>query len=67
MWDIQLIRERWVRWFDEPFDTMSPAHDPTITDELNVWLLCSPPDDVPSRNEVEESIRMMAKPQGGGA
>ena len=58
--DIELIRERWVRWLHKLLNTKSPTLDPTITDELKVWPLCSPLDDVPSRYEVEEAIRAMA-------
>ena len=36
LWDIGLIRERWVRWFLKLLNIKSPTLDPTITDELQL-------------------------------
>ena len=35
--DIELIRERWVRWFHTLLDAKSPKLDPNIAEGLNQW------------------------------
>ena len=64
--DNALIRERWVRWFNKLLNTESPTLDPSNVDELKQWPPCRPLDDVPSRYEVEEAIRALAKRKAVG-
>ena len=64
--DNALIRERWVRWFRKLLNTKSPTLHPTIVGELKTWLPCRPPDDVPSRYEVEKAIRALANRKAVG-
>ena len=44
----------------ELLNTYSLTLDPNIVGELQKWPPCRPPDDVPSRHEVEEAIRALA-------
>ena len=36
--DVELIRERWVRWFYTLLNTKSPKLDPNIAEGLERWL-----------------------------
>ena len=64
--DNALIRERWVKWFHKLLNTKSPTLDRSIVDELKQWPPCRSLDDSPSRYEVEEAIRALAKRKAVG-
>ena len=49
-----------MRWFHKLLNTKSPTLDRSIVDELKQWPPCRPLDDVPSRYEVDDSIRALA-------
>ena len=55
-----LIREHWVRWFNNLLSTESPTVDQTIVGQLKTWPPCKLLDHDPSRHEVQEVIRAMA-------
>ena len=37
LWDVELIRERWVRWFHTLLNAKSPRLDPNIAEGLDQW------------------------------
>ena len=40
--DVEIIRERWVRWFHTRLNTKSPKLDPNIAEALYQWLEHTP-------------------------
>ena len=40
--DVELIRERWVRWFHTLLNTESRKVDPNIAEAVDLWLVNRP-------------------------
>ena len=58
--DVELIRERWVRWFHTLFDGKSPRLDPNIAEGLVQWPDNMPLGVQPTVQELTDAIRSLA-------
>ena len=58
--DIELIRERWVRWFHTLLNTKSPKLDPNIAEDLEGWPENTTLGNQPTMQEVTDAIRSLA-------
>ena len=58
--DVELIRERWVRWFHTLLNAKSPRLDPNIAEGLNQWPENMPLGVQPTMQELTGAIRLLA-------
>ena len=58
--DVELIRERWVRWFHTILNAKSPRLDPNIAEGLDQWPENMPLGVQPTMQELTEAIRSLA-------
>ena len=58
--DVELIHERWVRWFHTPPNTKSPRLDPNIAEGLDQWPENMPLEAQPTMQELTDAIRSLA-------
>ena len=58
--DVELIRERWVRWFRTLLNAMSPRLDPNIAEGLDQWPENMPLGVQPTMQELTGDIRLLA-------
>ena len=64
--DVELIRERWVRWFHTLLNAKSPRLDPNIAESLDQW-----PENIslgvqPTIQELTDAIRSFANGKAVG-
>ena len=64
--DVELIRERWVRWFHTLLNAKSPRLDPSITEGLNQWPENMPLGVQPTMRELTDAIRSLANGKAVG-
>ena len=58
--DVELIRERWVRWFYNLLKAKSPRLDPNIAEGLEQWPENMPPEVQPTIQKLTDAIRSLA-------
>ena len=58
--DVELIRERWVRWFYSLLNAKSPRLDPNIAEGLDQWPENMPLGVQPTMRELINAIRSLA-------
>ena len=58
--DVELIRERWVRWFHTLLNAKSPRLDPNIAEGLDEWSENMPLGVQPTMQELTNAIRSLA-------
>ena len=58
--DVELIRERWVRWFHTLLNAKSPRLDPDIAEGLDQWPENMPLGVQPTMQELTNAIRSLA-------
>ena len=58
--DVELIRERWVRWFHTLLNTKSPKLDPKIAEALDQWPVNTPLGVHPTMQELIDVIHSSA-------
>ena len=63
---VELVRERWVRWFYNLLHAKSPTLDPNIAKGLGQWPENMPLEDQPMMQEVTGAIRLLANGKAGG-
>ena len=68
--DVELIRERWVRWFHTLLNAKSPRLNPNIAEGLDQWPENMPLGVQPTIQELTDAIRSLANgkavgPDGG--
>ena len=56
--DVELIRERWVRWFHTFLNTKSPKLDPNIAEGLEQWPEKTTLGNQPTMQELTDAIRI---------
>ena len=64
--DVQLIRERWVRWFHTLLNSKSSRLDPNIAEGLHQWPEDMPLGVQPTMQELTGGIRSLAKGKAVG-
>ena len=57
--DVELIRERWVRWFHSLLNAKSPRLDPEIAEGLDEWPENMPLGVQPTMQELTDAIRSL--------
>ena len=57
--DVELIRERWVRWFHTLLNDKSPRLDPNMTEGLDQWPDSMPLEVQPTMQELTDVIRSL--------
>ena len=55
--DVELIRERWIRWFHTLPNAKSPRLDPNIAEGLDQWPENLPLGVQPKMQELTDAIR----------
>ena len=60
MRDVELIRERWARWFHTLLNAKSSKLDPSIAEDLDQWPENMPPGVQPTMQELTGAIRSLA-------
>ena len=60
MRDVELIRERWVRWFHTLLNTKSPKLDPNIAEGLDQWPENTTLGNQPPMRELTDAARSLA-------
>ena len=63
---VELIRERWVRWFHTLLNAKSPRLDPNIAEGLGRWPKNMPPGVQPTMQELTDAIRSLANGKAVG-
>ena len=58
--DVELIRERWVRWFHTLLNARSPRLNPNIAEGLDQWPKNMPLGVQPTMQELTDAIRSLA-------
>ena len=58
--DVEIIRERWVRWFHTLLNAKSPRLDPNIAEGLDQWPENMPLGVQPTMQELTDAIRSLA-------
>ena len=58
--DVELIRERWIRWFHALLNAKSPMLDLNIAEGLDQWPENMPLGVQPTMQELTDAIRSMA-------
>ena len=64
--DVELIRERWVRWFHTLLNVKSPRLDPNIAEGLDQWPESMPLGVQPTMQELTDAIRSLANGKAVG-
>ena len=64
--DLELIRERWVRWFHTLLNAKSPRLDPNISEGLDQWPENMPLGVQPKMQELTDAIRSLANGKAVG-
>ena len=64
--DVELIRERWVRWFHTLLNAKSPRLDPNIAEGLDQWPENMPLGVQPTMQELTDAIRSFANGKAVG-
>ena len=64
--DVELIRERWVRWFHILLNAKSPRLDPNIAKGLDQWPKNMPLGVQPTVQELTDAIRSLANGKAVG-
>ena len=64
--DVELIRERWVRWFHTLLNAKSPRLDPNIAEGLDQWPENMPLGVQPTMQELTDAIRSLANGKAVG-
>ena len=64
--DVELIRERWVRWFHTLLNAKSPRLDPNIAEGLHQWPENMPLGVQPTMQELTDAIRSLANGKAVG-
>ena len=64
--DVELIRERWVRWFHTLLNAKSPRLDPNIAEGLDQWPENMPLGVQPMMQELTDAIRSLANGKAVG-
>ena len=64
--DVELIRERWVRWFHTLLNAKSPRLDPNIAEDLDQWPENMPLGSQPTMQELTDAIRLLANGKAVG-
>ena len=64
--DVELIRERWVRWFHTLLNAKSPRLDPNIAEGLDKWPGNMPLGVQPTMQELTDAIRSLANGKAVG-
>ena len=64
--DVELIRERWVRWFHTLLNVKSPRLDPNIAEDLDQWPENMPLGVQPTMQELTDAIRSLANGKAVG-
>ena len=65
--DVELIRERWVRWFHTLLHAKSPRLDPNIAEGLDQWPKIMPLGVQPTMQELTDAICSLANGKAVGA
>ena len=65
--DVELIHERWVRWFHTPLNAKSPRLDPNIAEGLDQWPENMPLGVQPTVQELKDAIRSFANGKAVGS
>ena len=60
LWDVELIRERWVRWFHTLLNVKSSRLGPNIAEGLDQWPENMPLGFQPTMQELTDAIRSLA-------
>ena len=64
--DVELIRERWVRWFHTLLNAKSPRLDPNIAEGLDQWPENMPLGVQPTMQELTDAIHSLANGKAVG-
>ena len=64
--DVELIHERWVRWFHTLLNAMSPRLDPSIAEGLDQWPENMPLGVQSTMQELADAIRSLANGKAVG-
>ena len=64
--DVELIRERWVRWFHTLLNAKSSMPDPNIAEGLDQWPEKMPLEVQPTVQELTDAIRSLANGKAVG-
>ena len=64
--DVELIRERWVRWFHTLLNAKSPRLDSNIAEGLDQWPENMPVGVQPTMQELTDAIRSLANGKAVG-
>ena len=64
--DVELIHERWVRWFHTLLNTKSPKLNPKIAEALDQWPVNTPLGVQPTMQELIDAIRSFANGKAVG-
>ena len=64
--DVELIRERWVRWFHTLLNAKSPRLDPNIAEGLGQWPKNMPLEVQPTIKELTDAIRSLTNGKAVG-
>ena len=64
--DVELIRERWIRWFHTLLNAESPRLEPNIAEGLDQWLENMPLGVQPTMQELTDAIRSLANGKAVG-
>ena len=64
--DVELVRERWVRWFHTFLNAMSPRLDPSIAEGLDQWPKNMPLGVQLTMQELTDAIRSLASGKAVG-
>ena len=64
--NVELIRERWVRWFHTLPNAKSPRLDPNIAESLGQWPGNMPLGVQPTMQELTDAIRLLANGKAVG-
>ena len=64
--DVELIRERWVRWFHALLNAKSPRLNPSIAEGLDQWPENMPLGVQPTMQELTDAIRSLANGKAVG-
>ena len=63
---VELVRERWVRWFHTLLNAKSPRLDPKIAEDLDQWPENMPLGVQPTMQELTDGIRSLANGKAVG-
>ena len=63
--DVELIRERWIRWFHTLLNTKPPRFDPNLAESLDQWPENIPLEIQPTMQELTDATRSLANVKKG--